>query len=93
MTVKEPLKDLFLTNAFTEVPAQNMSALLTYSIVDQHGRNELFQLLRYGSNGFDKKFAQMINKSTQFALQNISANHSFKEALQMMKNYQMSIYH
>ena len=93
MVIKEPLKDLFFTNTFANVPARNMSALLTYSVIDQHGRNELFQILRYGSNGFDKKFAQMINKSVQYYLQHITPNQTFKEALEMIKKYQMSIYH
>ena len=91
--LKDPLKDALLTVVNHKVPFRNMSPLMTYSLTDQHGRNEFVQTLRHHSNGIPEKYAKLINNSTKFALQNVHINMTLREALKAIKNYQMTYFH
>ena len=92
MMLKEPLKDALLTVVDFHMPFRDMSPLMTYSLTDQHGRNELVQTLRHHANGITASFAKMINNSTKFALQNVHINMTLREALTAIRNYQMKYF-
>ena len=87
INIKDPLKDLLITCVNHTVPASNMLSLMTYSLADKNGRNEMVQTIRYGSNGISEKYAKMLNNVTKFALQNVHQNMTVKQSIKTIKDY------
>ena len=88
--IKDPIKDLILSCVTHTIPSTIMSSLMTYTLKDKHGRNELVQTLRYGSNGINEKHAKLLNSVTKYALQNVHQNMTVREAIKVIKDYMTS---
>ena len=92
LKITEPIKDVFITNVNYTVPFRDMFPILTYSLSDDHGRNEMISIIRYHMNGISESHAKLMNQSTKYSLQHINKNMTVLEAINAIKKFQINHY-
>ena len=90
LNLKGPLKDALITNLNYKKSLRGMFSLITYTITDENGRNDLVTHIRYNSSGLDEKMSKLVNNSIKYLLQNISPNCTLLDALKQVQKYQQN---
>jgi hypothetical protein len=91
--VNEPIVYVLIGNVNLYSPIHDWLNLVTFSVVDEaKGRNELFGVTRYRSNGLTKKEANGVLKSFFHGLRTFGPDWPVSTAIEELRKFQKTLH-